>query len=172
MWIYHSFIHSQVDRQAISSWRHYEKSHHNHSHTDFCGSIGFYFSGTHLGYLLGYMVSVCLTLGFPGGSVVKNPLADTRDVGLIPGSGKIPWRRKCQSTPVFLLWKSHGQRSLADYSPWGNKQLVLTEQLSTNKWDNPICNMDVPKGYHNGCILGEVSQIEKDKYMVSLTCGI
>ena len=31
--------------------------------------------------------------GFPGGAVVKNPLAnagDTRDVGLIPGSGRSP----------------------------------------------------------------------------------
>ena len=28
--------------------------------------------------------------GFPGGSVVKNPLAKARDVGLIPGSGKSP----------------------------------------------------------------------------------
>jgi len=30
---------------------------------------------------------------------------------------KIPWRKKCQPTPLFLLGKSHGQRSLVDYSP-------------------------------------------------------
>ena len=35
---------------------------------------------------------------------------------------KIPWGRKRQSTPVFLPWKSHGQRSLAGYSPWGCKK--------------------------------------------------
>ena len=29
----------------------------------------------------------------------------------------MPWRRKWQPTPGFLLGKSHGQRSLADYSP-------------------------------------------------------
>ena len=29
---------------------------------------------------------------------------------------KIPWKRKWQATPVFLPWKSHGQRSLAGYS--------------------------------------------------------
>ena len=29
---------------------------------------------------------------------------------------KIPWRRKWQPTPVFLLGKSHGQRSLAGYT--------------------------------------------------------
>ena len=31
--------------------------------------------------------------------------------------GKVPWRRKWQPTPVFLPGESHGQRSLADYSP-------------------------------------------------------
>ena len=34
---------------------------------------------------------------------------------------KIPWRRKWQATPVFSSGKSHGQRSLAGYSPWGCK---------------------------------------------------
>ena len=28
-------------------------------------------------------------------------------------------RRKCQPIPVFLPGKSHGQRNLAGYSPWG-----------------------------------------------------
>ena len=32
---------------------------------------------------------------------------------------KIPWRRKWQLGPVFLPGKSHGQRSLVGYSPWG-----------------------------------------------------
>ena len=30
----------------------------------------------------------------------------------------IPWRRKWQPTPVFLPRETHGQRSLAGYSPW------------------------------------------------------
>ena len=34
---------------------------------------------------------------------------------------KNPWRRKWQSTPVFLPRKLGGQRSLVDYSPWGFK---------------------------------------------------
>ena len=33
--------------------------------------------------------------------------------------GKIPWRRKWHPTPIFLSGESHGQRSLADYSPLG-----------------------------------------------------
>ena len=39
-----------------------------------------------------------------------------------PWGGKTTWRRKWQLTPVFLPVKSHGQRSLAGYSPWGRKQ--------------------------------------------------
>ena len=39
-----------------------------------------------------------------------------------PWVGKIPWSRKWQHAPVFLPEKSHGQRSLADYSPWGCKE--------------------------------------------------
>ena len=44
--------------------------------------------------------------------------------------GDILWRRKWQPAPVFLPVKSHGQRSLAGYSPWGNKELDTTEQLN------------------------------------------
>ena len=36
-----------------------------------------------------------------------------------PWVGKIPWRREWRPTPGFLPGESHGQRSLAGYSPWG-----------------------------------------------------
>ena len=39
-----------------------------------------------------------------------------------------PW----QCTPVFLPGKSHGQRSLAGYSPWDHKETDTTEQLPTH----------------------------------------
>ena len=55
--------------------------------------------------------------GFPGGSVVKNPPA-MQETRFSPWVGKIPWRRKWQSIPVFLPGKSHRQRSLVGYSPW------------------------------------------------------
>ena len=44
---------------------------------------------------------------------------------------KIVWRRKRQRTPVFLPGKSHGQRSLAGYSPRGRRvrhDLVTKQQ--------------------------------------------
>ena len=34
---------------------------------------------------------------------------------------------KWQPSPVFLPGKSHGQRSLAGYSPWGRKESDTTE---------------------------------------------
>ena len=43
--------------------------------------------------------------------------------GFDPWVGKIPWRRPWQPTPIFLPGESHGQRSLAGYSPWGGKEL-------------------------------------------------
>ena len=42
----------------------------------------------------------------------------------VPRVGKIPWRKKWQSTPVFLPGKTHGQRSCMGYSPWGCKESV------------------------------------------------
>ena len=42
--------------------------------------------------------------------------------------GKIPWRRKWLSIHSSILaWEIHGQRNLADYSPWGYKESDTTE---------------------------------------------
>ena len=46
---------------------------------------------------------------------------------------EILWGRKWQPTAVFLPGKSHGQRSLAGYSPWGHKEL----RLSTPEYSLP-----------------------------------
>ena len=37
------------------------------------------------------------------------------------------WRKKWQPTAVFLPGESHGQRSLADCSPWGHKESDTTD---------------------------------------------
>ena len=49
----------------------------------------------------------------------KEPAYQCRRRGFEPWVGKIPWRRKWESSPIFLPGKSQGQRSLAGYSPWG-----------------------------------------------------
>ena len=49
----------------------------------------------------------------PGSTVVKNPPANARDVGLIPGSGNL-LEKEMATMFVFLPGESHGQRNLAD----------------------------------------------------------
>ena len=41
----------------------------------------------------------------------------------------ILWRRQWHPTPVLLPGKSHGQRSLVGYSPWGREELNTTDWL-------------------------------------------
>ena len=67
-----------------------------------------------------------------GSSDSKASAYSAGDPGLIPGSGrslgqKDPPRRNWQPTPVALPGKSHGQSSLVGYSPWGHKELDMTE---------------------------------------------
>ena len=66
-------------------------------------------------------------MGFPGGSMVKNPPVNAETQKFNSWVGKILWRRKWQPTPVFLPGKSHGLRNLAGYSEWGHKELDTTE---------------------------------------------
>ena len=73
--------------------------------------------------------------------MIKNPLAnagDMRDAGN-PWVGKIHLEEEMASHYSILAWKIHGQRSLADYSPWGCKESDTTKQLSmhahrVNNW--------------------------------------
>jgi len=65
----------------------------------------------------GYMADYT-GLGFPGGTCGKEPAYQCRRhkrLRLNPSVGKVPWRR--ETTPVFLPGETHGQRSLAGYSP-------------------------------------------------------
>ena len=57
---------------------------------------------------------------FPSGAGGKEPTYQCRrhkKSGFDPWFGTIPWGRKWQPTPGFLPGESHGQRSLAGYSP-------------------------------------------------------
>ena len=53
----------------------------------------------------------------------KDPTCQCRRCGFDPWVGKISWRRKWQPTPVFIPGKSHVQRRLVCYSPWGHKRV-------------------------------------------------
>ena len=60
----------------------------------------------------------------------KEPACQYKRRRFEPWVRKIPRKRKWQPTPVFLSGKSHGQRSLVGYSPWGHKELDTTERLT------------------------------------------
>ena len=53
--------------------------------------------------------------------MIKESACQCRRCGFNSWVEKIPWKRKWQPTSVFLPGKSHGQRILAGYSPWGHK---------------------------------------------------
>ena len=70
-----------------------------------------------------YMFYSCIL----GGSLVKNSPASAGDTGLVPGSGRFPGEEN--GNPLQYSWpgKSHRQRRLAGYSPWGRKESDTTE---------------------------------------------
>ena len=61
--------------------------------------------------------------GFPCGSDGKESVCSSLD-----------WEDRLEKGMTthasVLAWKSHGERSLVGYSPWGHKQLDTTERLT------------------------------------------
>ena len=70
--------------------------------------------------------------GFPRRLSGKESAYQCRKCKFNPWVRKILWRRKGQCTPIFLPGRSHGQRSLAGYSPWGLTESNVTEQLNSS----------------------------------------
>ena len=62
-------------------------------------------------------------MGFHADSAVKNLPANAGGADLIPQWKRCPGEGKWQPTAVVLPGKSHGQRSLVGYSPWGRKRV-------------------------------------------------
>ena len=73
---------------------------------------------------------ISYTVGFPGGSDGKKSACNVGDLGLIPGLGRSPGGEHGNPCQYSCLENHHGQRNLAGYSPWGHKELHMTEQLS------------------------------------------
>ena len=74
---------------------------------------------------------------FPGGSDGKENACNVGDLGLIPGLGRSPGEGHGNLLQYSCLENPHGQRSLGGYSPWGCKELDMTEQLSTAQHSFP-----------------------------------
>ena len=71
-----------------------------------------------------------------GSAVVKNLPANASDMGLIPGLGQSPGEGNDGPLQFSCLGNPHGQRSLAVYSPWGHKELDITEHMHTKLTDS------------------------------------
>ena len=72
-----------------------------------------------------------LLFGLPWWLSGKEFTCQCRRRGFDTWLGKITWRREQHPSPVFLPGKSHGQTSLAGYSPWGSKRVgqdLVTKQ--------------------------------------------
>ena len=83
------------------------------------------------GYVLKQLYLNICDSGLPLRLSSKGSAHQCRRLRFDPWIGKISWRREWQPTPVFLLGKSHGQRRLAGYSPWGHQRVghdLATEQ--------------------------------------------
>ena len=98
-----------------------------------------------IGTFVGKMMSLLFNtlsrsvMGFPGGFPAgKESTCQCRRCRFDPWVGKIPLLRKWQPTSVFLVGKSHGQRSLLDYSPWSWKgvgyDLATKRQQQTTRF--------------------------------------
>ena len=79
---------------------------------------------------LGYLGEVLL--GFPACQCRLALIQDTRYMGSIPVSGRLSVEGDGKPAPVFLPGRSHRQRSLVGYSPWGRKEYDTTKRLSTS----------------------------------------
>ena len=66
---------------------------------------------------------VLIHASFPGGSVVKNLPANAGDLVLIPGLRRLPGEENGNPVHDSCLENSMERRSLAGYSPWGQKRV-------------------------------------------------
>ena len=70
---------------------------------------------------MSWIWSKALIVGFPGGSVVKNPPKHELWVPSLDEENSL--EKEMGTTPVFLPGKSLRQRSMGGYSPWGSKKV-------------------------------------------------
>ena len=69
-----------------------------------------------IGNMVTEKIVVMLWMVLPGDSVVRSLPASSEDVNCV---GKMPWRRKRQPTPVFLVGKIPGTEEPGGLQPTG-----------------------------------------------------
>ena len=124
------------------------------------------------------LLNICLTfnqgycLGLPRCLSGKECACQCRRCSFNPWFGKMPWRRKWQPTLVFLPEKSHGQRSLVDYSSWGHKRLGHNLATKTTIVSNPCKHAHVHTySLHTSPASGKTHSHQFSKYNPGITAG-
>ena len=84
-------------------------------------------SGRSLEERIGYPLQYSQVPPLPGGSNVKESACNVEDLGSVPELGRSPGGGHVNPLQNSCLENPHGQRSLAGYSPWGCKELYMTE---------------------------------------------
>ena len=107
---------------------------YTHTHTHLCTHIHLYtHAHTHR--------------GFPGVTCGKESACQYRKLkrcGFDPWVGKIPWSRNWHPTPIILPVKSHGQRSLVDYSPFLPPPRSPSPGRKCHFWLHHMCCSSLP----------------------------
>ena len=81
-------------------------------------------------YLI-YVMCVCVSVGFPGGTVAKN-LLPMPEMWVWFLGWKNPLQQEMAIHSVVLPGESHEQKSLVGYSPCGCKESDMTEHAHTH----------------------------------------
>ena len=108
-------------------------------------------------------------LRWPGG---KEPTYQCRKCGFNPWVGKILWKREWQCSPVFLLGKSHGQRSLVGSSPGGHKKAghhLATKQQQQQRLHAILLGSIKDTSVFISEMLSTFSQIFNTQWLMALT---
>ena len=116
-----------------------------------------------------------ITKALPVAQWVKNPPAVQQtqvDVGSIhPWVGKSPWRRKWQTTPVFLPGKSRGQRSQVGYSPTQRSWTRLSAHKQNSLHNNvQVVDFSPSKSSKEAGLWGEL-RFDQGRTNIALTLG-
>ena len=79
-------------------------------------------------------------LGFPGGASGKEPAFQCRrGTGSIPGLERSPGEGNGNPVQYSCLEDLHGQRNLVGYSPWGPKEMDMTEVTEHKHKKDAVC---------------------------------
>ena len=77
-----------------------------------------------------YVSPLVLFPAFPHLSQLVKNLPAVQETQVQSLSREYPLEKGMAPHSNILAWRIHGQRSLADYSPWSRKELDTTEQLT------------------------------------------